>query len=64
MSKLEPVVVRSASGATVTDTQGEYVDCFSGISVVNTGHCNPKAAETAKKQLDHHARACAYVYYH
>jgi 4-aminobutyrate aminotransferase/(S)-3-amino-2-methylpropionate transaminase len=64
VSKLEPVVVSSASGATLTDTQGkEYVDCFSGISVVNTGHCNPKVAEAAKEQLDHYVHACAYVYY-
>lgn len=46
VSKLEPVVVSRASGATITDTQGkEYVDCFSGISVVNTGHSNPKVVE-------------------
>jgi 4-aminobutyrate aminotransferase/(S)-3-amino-2-methylpropionate transaminase len=64
VSKLEPVVVSSASGATVTDVQGkQYVDCFSGISVVNTGHCNPKVVEAAKNQLDRYVHACAYVYF-
>jgi 4-aminobutyrate aminotransferase len=64
VSKLEPVVVSRASGATITDTEGkEYVDCFSGISVVNTGHSNPKVIEAAKKQLDNYTHACAYVYY-
>jgi 4-aminobutyrate aminotransferase len=64
VSKLEPVVVSRASGATITDTEGkEYVDCFSGISVVNTGHSNPKVVEAAKKQLDNYTHACAYVYY-
>jgi len=64
VSKVEPVVVKSGSGATITDLNGkEYVDCFSGISVVNVGHCNPKVVEAAKNQLDRLIHACAYVYY-
>ncbi len=64
VSRVEPVVVTSGSGAVVTDADGrQYVDCFSGISVVNTGHCNPKVVEAAKKQLDQLLHACAYVYY-
>jgi len=64
VSKVEPVVVSSGSGATITDVNGrQYVDCFSGISVVNVGHCNPKVVEAAKKQLDRLIHACAYVYY-
>ena len=36
------VVVASARGRTVTDVDGkEYLDCFSGISVVNAGHNHP-----------------------
>jgi len=64
VKKVEPVVIGSAEGATVIDTDGRrYVDCFSGISVVNTGHCNPRVIEAAKKQLDLLVHACAYVYY-
>jgi 4-aminobutyrate aminotransferase/(S)-3-amino-2-methylpropionate transaminase len=64
VSKVEPVVVSSGLGATIIDSNGkEYVDCFSGISVVNVGHCNPKVVEAAKKQLDRLIHACAYVYY-
>lgn len=64
VSKVEPVVVSSGSEATITDLNGkDYVDCFSGISVVNVGHCNPKVVEAAKKQLDRLIHACAYVYY-
>jgi 4-aminobutyrate aminotransferase/(S)-3-amino-2-methylpropionate transaminase len=64
VSKVEPVVVSSGSGAIITDLNGkQYVDCFSGISVVNVGHCNPKVVEAAKKQLDRLIHACAYVYY-
>lgn len=64
VSRIEPVSVSSGLGATITDLDGrQYVDCFSGISVVNVGHCNPKVVEAAKKQLDRLVHACAYVYY-
>src|SRR3989304_8363049 len=64
VSRVEPVVVNRGLGATVTDLEGKvYVDCFSGISVVNSGHCNPKVVEAAKNQLDRLVHACAYVYY-
>jgi 4-aminobutyrate aminotransferase/(S)-3-amino-2-methylpropionate transaminase len=64
VSRIEPVAIRSGLGATITDLDGKtYVDCFSGISVVNVGHCNPRVVEAAKKQLDQLVHACAYVYY-
>ena len=64
VSKIEPVVIATGSGATITDIDGkQYLDCFSGISVVNAGHCNPKIIDAAKKQLDRLVHACAYVYY-
>lgn len=64
VSKVEPVVIKAGQGANITGSDGkEYVDCFSGISVVNVGHCNPRVVEAAKKQLDLLVHACAYVYY-
>jgi 4-aminobutyrate aminotransferase len=64
VKKVEPVVIDRATGATIIDADGKhYVDCFSGISVVNTGHGNPRVVEAAKKQLDRLVHACAYVYY-
>lgn len=64
VKRVEPVVISKAEGATVIDADGKhYTDCFSGISVVNTGHCNPRVIEAAKKQLDQLVHACAYVYY-
>jgi len=64
VKKLEPIAVRDASGARVRDTDGkEYLDCFSGISVVNAGHCNPRVVEAAKRQLDQLIHACMYVYH-
>ncbi|HXZ89454.1 MAG TPA: aspartate aminotransferase family protein [archaeon] len=64
VKKVEPVVIRSANGATITDADGKrYVDCFAGISVVNSGHCNASVVEAAKKQLDLLVHGCTYVYY-
>ena len=61
---LQPVVVESASGATLRDVSGkEYVDCFSGISVVNTGHCNPHVVAAARAQLEKLIHCASYIYY-
>jgi len=39
----EPVVVETAKDATLHDADGKiYIDCFSGISVTNSGHGNEK----------------------
>jgi len=60
---LEPIVVASASGRTVTDVDGKaYLDCFSGISVVNAGHNHPRILQAAREQMDKlvHAASCVY----
>ncbi|MBI3829502.1 MAG: aspartate aminotransferase family protein [Planctomycetes bacterium] len=60
---VEPVVVASAKGRTVTDTDGkEYLDCFSGISVVNAGHNHPKILAAARAQMEKLVHCCSYVY--
>ncbi len=39
-------------GAVVTDLEGqEYLDCFSGISVLNVGHSHPKVVEAVCDQV-------------
>lgn len=64
VKSLQPIVVASAKGATVTDLDGKtYIDCFSGISVVNAGHCNPKVIEAVKEQVEKLIHCCTYVYY-
>ena len=53
VEKVQPVVIEKAAGAKITDIQGKsYIDCFSGIAVVNAGHCNEKVNEAAKAQID------------
>lgn len=48
-----PVVVASAEGAWVTDSDGRrYLDMLAGYSALNFGHLNPRLIEAAKAQLD------------
>ncbi len=64
VEKVQPVVIEKASGATITDTSGkEYIDCFSGIAVINAGHGNEKVVDAAKAQIDKLVHCCSYVYY-
>ncbi|MBY0526112.1 MAG: aspartate aminotransferase family protein [Gemmataceae bacterium] len=61
---VEPVVVASARGRTVTDVDGrDYLDCFSGISVVNAGHNHPRVLAAAREQMEQLVHCCSYVYH-
>ena len=61
---VEPVVVASAKGRTVVDEDGKsYLDCFSGISVVNAGHSHPKILAAAREQMEKLVHCCSYVYH-
>jgi 4-aminobutyrate aminotransferase/(S)-3-amino-2-methylpropionate transaminase len=64
VKKLEPIVLVSGKGATVKDIEGkEYIDCWSGISVVNAGHCNPQVVDAAINQAKQLIHVCSYVYH-
>jgi 4-aminobutyrate aminotransferase len=59
----EPLVLVSGKGCTLTDENGkDFLDCFSGIAVVNAGHGHPKIIEAAKAQMDKLVHCCSYVY--
>jgi 4-aminobutyrate aminotransferase / (S)-3-amino-2-methylpropionate transaminase / 5-aminovalerate transaminase len=61
---VEPLVVASAKGRTVVDEEGKsYLDCFSGISVVNAGHNHPKILAAAREQMEKLVHCCSYVYH-
>jgi 4-aminobutyrate aminotransferase/(S)-3-amino-2-methylpropionate transaminase len=61
---VQPVVIESASGATIRDVSGrEFIDCFAGISVVNAGHCNPKINAAVKAQVDKLVHCGSYIYH-
>jgi len=58
------VVIEKAEGAVITDVDGrEYIDCFSGIAVVNAGHCNPHVVAAAKAQMDKLIHGSSYLYH-
>lgn len=60
----EPIEIESAQGTRIRSTTGEeFLDCFSGISVVNAGHGHPKVVAAAKAQMDLLIHCCTYVYY-
>src|SRR5690348_16325184 len=64
LKSVAPIVIDHASGCTVTDTNGrEYLDCFSGISVVNAGHCNPQVIAAAKAQMEKLVHCSSYIYH-
>jgi len=64
VSSFEPVEVVSASGTRIQAADGkEYLDCFSGISVVNAGHNHPAIIAAAKAQMDKLVHCGTYVYY-
>jgi 4-aminobutyrate aminotransferase/(S)-3-amino-2-methylpropionate transaminase len=64
LKSVAPIVIDRASGCTVIDASGrEYLDCFSGISVVNAGHCNPQVIAAAKKQMDKLVHCSSYLYH-
>jgi len=61
---VEPVVVVSARGRTLTAADGRsYLDCFSGISVVNAGHNHPRILAAARAQMEQLVHCCSYVYH-
>jgi len=49
----QPIAIRSAKGALVTDVNGkEYIDCVAGIAVNNVGHCHPLVVDAIKRQAE------------
>ncbi|MDO8727591.1 MAG: acetylornithine transaminase [Candidatus Methanoperedens sp.] len=49
----QPVAIKNARGAVVTDVNGkEYIDCVAGIAVNNVGHCHPDVVEAIKRQAE------------
>jgi 4-aminobutyrate aminotransferase / (S)-3-amino-2-methylpropionate transaminase / 5-aminovalerate transaminase len=64
LKSVAPIVIDRASGASVWDDQGrEYLDCFSGISVVNAGHSHPRVIAAAKAQMDKLVHCSSYLYH-
>ncbi|MFH1068158.1 MAG: aspartate aminotransferase family protein [Candidatus Glassbacteria bacterium] len=64
LKAMEPVVVERGRGSSYVEPDGtEYLDAFSGISVVNCGHGNREVLEAAKAQMEKLVHCCSYVYH-
>ena len=49
----EPVIVAKARGCVITDVHGkEFLDLTAGYFVNNAGHCHPRIAEAATRQVN------------
>ena len=47
---VDPLVIDRADGATyIGDDGSSFIDCFAGISVVNTGHANEQVIAAARQ---------------
>jgi 4-aminobutyrate aminotransferase len=61
---IQPIVIDRGDGAVVYDTNGRaFLDCFAGISVVNSGHSNPEVIAAARAQMEKLVHCCSYVYH-
>ena len=57
-----PVFVESASGALVTDVDGNVlIDFAGGIGTMNVGHCHPEVVAAAQAQLGRLGHTCFTV---
>ena len=64
LKSVAPIVIDHSSGVKVWDDEGrEYLDCFSGISVVNAGHNHPRVIAAAKGQMDKLVHCSSYLYH-
>ena len=64
LKKVQPIVIERGEGERVWDENGrEYVDLFSGISVVNTGHCHPEVVQAATAQMQRLVHTNSYLYH-
>jgi 4-aminobutyrate aminotransferase / (S)-3-amino-2-methylpropionate transaminase / 5-aminovalerate transaminase len=64
LKSMSPIIVEKARGAVLTDVAGRnYVDCFAGLAVANTGHNHPVVTAAARDQLDKLIHCCSYLYY-
>jgi len=59
---MNPVFVKKAEGALMTDVNGrEFIDFAGGIGVNNVGHCHPKVVAAIKDQADQFIHTCFHV---
>jgi 4-aminobutyrate aminotransferase len=64
VDEVDPVVVQEARGDIIRDVDGrEYIDAFSGISVMNIGHGREEVISYAFEQARRFVHVSSYYYY-
>lgn len=59
---ITPAFIKKASGAVMTDVDGnEFIDFAGGIGVNNVGHCHPKVVKAIKDQAEKFIHTCFHV---
>ncbi|MBT4641891.1 MAG: 4-aminobutyrate--2-oxoglutarate transaminase [Deltaproteobacteria bacterium] len=57
-----PVFIQKATGALLTDVEGnEYIDFAGGIGVNNVGHSHPKVVQAIKDQAEKFIHTCFHI---
>jgi 4-aminobutyrate aminotransferase/(S)-3-amino-2-methylpropionate transaminase len=60
--QITPVFASSASGATLTDVDGNvFLDFYGGIGCINAGHAQPTVVEAIQKQAEAFLHTCFMV---
>ncbi len=64
LQSVDPLVIDRAEGATYFGADGSsFIDCFAGISVVNTGHGNETVLAAARQQMERLVHCSSYLYH-
>lgn len=59
---LTPLYVKKASGAIITDVDGnQFIDFAGGIGMQNVGHCHPKVVRAVQEQANSFIHPCFHV---
>ncbi|MEM4672793.1 MAG: aminotransferase class III-fold pyridoxal phosphate-dependent enzyme, partial [Sulfolobales archaeon] len=64
VDEVAPVVVSEARGCIIRDVSGrEYIDAFSGISVMNVGYGREEIIQAVYDQIRRYSHIASYYYY-
>ena len=64
VAAVDPLVIEKAEGATYYGEDGSsYIDCWAGIAVVNSGHCNEAVVAAAREQMEKLVHCCSYTFH-
>ncbi|MGQ4911618.1 MAG: aspartate aminotransferase family protein [Candidatus Thorarchaeota archaeon] len=61
--KLQPMFIERGEGSKLWDIEGnEYLDCWSGVAVMNIGHSHPAVTKAVQEQAEKLVHVCNMIY--